>query len=396
MRRALDLALRSPVDDVNPRVGCTLLDPTGRIVAEGWHRGAGTPHAEIDALDRLPAEWRDRAHELTAVVTLEPCNHTGRTGPCAQRLAETGIAAVAYAIADPGPLAGGGSDTLRAAGVEVRGGVLEAEGRALLAPWLARQHGTARSHTPVPEPSQPDRRRPFVTVKWAQTLDGRAAASDGSSRWITGPQARADVHRRRALADAILVGTGTLLADDPALTARAEGGELLVPAAEQPLPVVLGRREIPAEARIRQHPALAARGAAEPLRFDGCDLAGHLAQLSERGIRRLFVEGGPTVASALVAAGLADEVLVYVAPALLGGPKLALGDLGITGMSGILRLEEAEVQHLGDDLLVHAAIARAAGPAAPPGNGAGSGSSTGSGGADSRGAGSREEAQNDG
>lgn len=358
MRRGLVIARRGPSTTPNPQVGCVLLDREGRIVAEGWHRGAGTPHAEVDALARLSADWRARAGELTAVVTLEPCNHTGRTGPCAAALVDAGVGAVAYALSDPGDASSGGAETLRAAGVEVRGGVLADEARALLGPWLAAQNAAAALA------AQGGAARPRVIVKWAQTLDGRAAASDGSSQWITGAAARADVHRRRAAADAILVGTGTLLADDPSLTARDASGGLLVPADEQPLPVVLGRRAVPADARVRAHPALAARGLADPLQLSGADLAADLAALAERGVRSVFVEGGPTVASALIAADLADEVLVYVAPALLGGPRLAIGDLGIPGIGGIIRLGETRLERLGDDVLVIAALGRSD-PAAP-------------------------------
>lgn len=343
MRRAFELATLGPADDPNPQVGCVILAPDGGIVAEGWHRGAGTPHAEVEALAQLPAEWLGHERELTAVATLEPCNHTGRTGPCAVALTRAGIGAVAFSVGDPGDASAGGAETLRAAGVEVTGGVLESEGRELLAPWLARQ---GRGSTPAVH----------VTVKWAQTLDGRAAAADGSSRWITGEAARRDVHRRRAEADAILVGTGTLHADDPELTARAADGALLVPAAQQPIPVVLGRREIPADARVNRHPALEAHGLQQPLRFAGDDLAGHLAALRARGVRSLFVEGGPTVASAFLAAGLADEVLVYLAPALLGGPRLALGELGVESMDGIKRLRVERIERLGDDLLVQGFI----------------------------------------
>jgi len=353
MRRALAIAERGPADDPNPRVGCVILDAEGRPVAEGWHRGSGTPHAEVEALGRLSPEQRSRMGELTAVVTLEPCNHTGRTGPCAVALAETGIGAVVYALDDPGEVSGGGADALRAAGVAVTGGVLAEGARELIAPWLARQNRAG---------AYP---RPHVTVKWAQSLDGRAAAADGSSRWITGVDARGDVHRRRAEADAILVGTGTLLADDPALTARAETGGLLVPAGQQPVPVVLGRRPIPSGARILVHPALAARGLDGPIRLTGDDLAADLAELHHRGIRRLFVEGGPAVASSLIAAGLVDEVLIYLAPALLGGPRLALGDIGVADMSGIRRLRILHLAQLGADLLVKAALERAAVPAAP-------------------------------
>ena len=356
MRRALALARRGPAGNPNPQVGCVILDPEGRIVSEGWHRGAGTPHAEVDALSRVPAEWRDRARELTAVVTLEPCNHTGRTGPCAVALSTfgtgdaPGIGSVVYALGDPGDASSGGAATLRDAGIEVTSGVLSGEARALLAPWLDRQLADRGAARP-PVAAAP---RPRVTVKWAQTLDGRAAAADGSSQWITGAEARADVHRRRAEADAILVGTGTLLADDPALTARTESGALLVPAPEQPVPVVLGRRDIPASARARRHPALAPQGLDAPLQYPGDDLAAALADLHARGYRRLFVEGGPAIASALLAADMVDEVLVYVAPSLLGGPRTALGDIGVASMPEIRHLRRVRTTQLGADLLISA------------------------------------------
>ncbi|QIK64770.1 bifunctional diaminohydroxyphosphoribosylaminopyrimidine deaminase/5-amino-6-(5-phosphoribosylamino)uracil reductase RibD [Leucobacter viscericola] len=361
MRRALAIARRGPADNANPQVGCVILDPSGCIIAEGWHRGSGTPHAEVDALSRVPAEWRERSRELTAVVTLEPCNHTGRTGPCAVALTEFGaggIGAVVYALGDPGQASSGGAETLRNHGVSVTGGVLAGEAAALLGPWLARAFPSQAGSARPSESAQPtDSPRPHVTVKWAQTIDGRAAAADGSSQWITGADARADVHRRRAEADAILVGTGTLLADDPSLTARAESGGLLVPAAEQPIPVVIGHREIPADARLRQHPALAANGLGAPMQFSGEDLAGALTELHERGIQRLFVEGGPTVASALFAAGLVDEVLIYIAPSLLGGPRLALGDIGVASMAEIKQLRIVHTAQLGADLLIKAAVA---------------------------------------
>ncbi len=200
-------------------------------------------------------------------------------------------------------------------------------------------------------------RLPRITVKWAQTLDGRAAAADGSSQWITGPAARADVHRRRAAADAILVGTGTLLADDPSLTARTPAGDLLVAATEQPVPVVVGSREIPAGSRVLAHPALDDRFP-EPIRLSGSDLAADLASLSERGIGSVFVEGGPHIVSSLLRAGLVDELLVYIAPALLGGPRLAVGDLGIDSMAGIHRLTFTHTELLGPDLLIIATPAQ--------------------------------------
>lgn len=321
MRRALELAAQGPVTGGNPQVGCVLLDGDGRIVAEGWHRGAGTPHAEVDALSKLP---EGGARGLTAVVTLEPCNHWGRTGPCSEALISAGVRSVVYAVPDPGPRSSGGADRLRAAGIEVTSGLLADEAELLLAPWLASVR----------------RGRPWVTVKWASTLDGRAAAADGSSQWITGTAARQRVHEERAASDAILVGIGTVLADDPSLTARGDAGELL---AHQPVPVVVGERPVPADAALRRHPAgLVETGTR--------DLAAVLADLNERGLRRVYVEGGPTLVSAIVAGGFADVYSVYLAPALLGGDRLAIGDLGIPSMPGIRRLRLDGVERLGDDI----------------------------------------------
>jgi diaminohydroxyphosphoribosylaminopyrimidine deaminase/5-amino-6-(5-phosphoribosylamino)uracil reductase len=321
MRRALELAERGPVTGGNPQVGCVLLDDVGRIVAEGWHRGAGTPHAEVDALSHLTD-----ARGLTAVVTLEPCNHTGRTGPCSEALIAAGVARVVYAVSDPGQQSAGGAERLRAAGVDVIPGVLADEVGELLHVWL-----TAVA-----------RKRPWVTVKWASTLDGRAAASDGTSQWITGTAARQRVHEQRAASDAILVGTGTVYADDPQLTARGDAGELV---RHQPVPVVVGERPIPANAALHRHPA----GVIET---GTRDLERVLAELDARDIRRVYVEGGPTLASAVVAAGLADEYAVYLAPALLGGDRLAIGDLGIRTIADARRLHIVSVEQLGEDLLV--------------------------------------------
>ncbi|WP_133545941.1 bifunctional diaminohydroxyphosphoribosylaminopyrimidine deaminase/5-amino-6-(5-phosphoribosylamino)uracil reductase RibD [Microbacterium sp. BK668] len=322
MRRALALALHGP-RGINPQVGAVLLAPDGRVLAEGWHRGASTPHAEVDALAQLrPGEARG----ATAVVTLEPCNHTGRTGPCAEALIEAGVARVVYAIADPGDHSSGGGERLRAAGVDVESGLLAGEAAGLLDSWLTVQRLG----------------RPHVTVKWAQSLDGRAAASDGTSQWITGPQARADVHRRRAQADAIVAGIGTVLADDPALTARDASGALLE---HQPVPVVLGVRGVPDGAAVLRHPL-------PLLQYRGDDLGAVLADLRERGVQRVFVEGGPTVASAFVRAGLVDEVLAYVAPVLLGGERMALADIGVGTIGDARRLEVASVERLGEDLLI--------------------------------------------
>ncbi|WP_345801816.1 bifunctional diaminohydroxyphosphoribosylaminopyrimidine deaminase/5-amino-6-(5-phosphoribosylamino)uracil reductase RibD [Microbacterium sp. AZCO] len=330
MRRALAIARNGP-RGINPQVGAVLLSTAGDVLAEGWHRGASTPHAEVDALSKLAP---GAARGATAVVTLEPCNHTGRTGPCADALIAAGVARVVYAVDDPGDHSSGGGDKLRQAGVDVERGLLGDEGRRLLESWLTVQ----------------SLGRPHVTVKWAQSLDGRAAAADGTSQWITGPEARADVHRRRARADAIVAGTGTVLADDPALTARDAEGALLP---HQPVPVVLGVRGVPEDAAVRRHPL-------PFLQYSGDDLRAALADLRERGIQSVFVEGGPTIASAFVREGLADEVLAYVAPVLLGGDRLALGDIGVASIDEGRRLQVAAIERLGDDLLIVATPSRSA------------------------------------
>ncbi len=227
LRHALALAQQGPAADPNPRVGCVLAGASGAVVATGFHRGAGTAHAEVDALRAAGAPVRGG----TAYVTLEPCNHAGRTGACVEALRQAGIARVVYAQTDPGDLSSGGAAALRSAGVVVDGGLLAAEAQALNREWtFAVRAG-----------------RPFVTWKTATTLDGRVAAADGTSRWITSAQARADGHALRARVGAILVGTGTALTDDPHLTVRGPDGDLV---GRQPLRVVLGRRPLPPGARL--------------------------------------------------------------------------------------------------------------------------------------------------
>jgi diaminohydroxyphosphoribosylaminopyrimidine deaminase/5-amino-6-(5-phosphoribosylamino)uracil reductase len=323
MRRALALAGNGPARGTHARVGCVLLDDRGQVVSEGWHRGVGTAHAEVDALSKLEP---GRATGLTAVVTLEPCNHWGRTGPCSEALIAAGIGRVVYSVDDPGVHSGGGAERLRAAGVPVESGVLADE----VSEWMRRWLTATRLG------------RPFVTVKWASTLDGRAAAADGTSQWITGAAARQHVHEQRAAHDAILVGTGTVLADDPSLTARGDGGELL---ADQPVPVIVGEREVPEGALVLRHPhpAIVSRTR---------DLDAVLADLYARDIRSVFVEGGPTVASALVGRGLVDDYLIYLAPTLLGGPRLALGDIGVGTIDEAKHLRVTSVTPLGDDLAI--------------------------------------------
>ncbi|ROR91233.1 diaminohydroxyphosphoribosylaminopyrimidine deaminase [Nocardioides aurantiacus] len=318
MRRALDLAQSPGVPlGPNPRVGCVLLDDEGQVVAEGHHRGAGTPHAEAAALTEAGAA----AAGTTAVVTLEPCNHTGRTGPCTEALIAAGVCRVVFAQPDPNPVAAGGERRLRDAGIEVDLGLLEREARAVNRAWtFALEH-----------------RRPFVTWKLATTLDGRSAAADGTSRWITSRASRVDTHRLRSRCDVVLVGTGTIEVDDPRLTVRDEYDEAL---AHQPLRAVMGLRDVAAGATVLD-------GAAETVLLRTRDPREALAELHARDRRHVFLEGGPTLAAAFLAAGLVDEVVAYVAPTFLGAGRSAVGDLGITTIGDALHLRVEDVTVLG-------------------------------------------------
>ncbi len=324
MRAALTAALEGPEADPNPRVGCLVVPADGGEPVAGRHLGAGTPHAETDALARAG----DRARGATAYVTLEPCTHHGRTGPCADALVAAGVRRVVVAVRDPNPVAGGGCDALRAAGVEVVDGVLAEEAEAVNATWLfARRAG-----------------RPWVVAKTATSLDGRVAAADGSSRWITGPRARADAHRLRARSGAVVVGTGTVLTDDPHLTVRSADGTL---AARQPARVVVGRRLPPLGARVLDD-------AAPTLHLRTHDPRAVLDRLCADGVHRVLLEGGPTLTAAFLRAGLVDEVVAYVAPVLLGAGRSAVADLGIASIDAALRLEPVDVTALGPDVRVTA------------------------------------------
>ncbi len=321
-RRAMVRALEVAADpDVplgpNPRVGCVLIDADGRVIAEGRHRGAGTPHAEVAAL----AAAGSAARGATAVVTLEPCDHTGRTGPCSQALLSAGVRRVVFAQADANPAAAGGADRLRASGVEVEGGLLAEEATALNRVWsFAVQHG-----------------RPFVTWKFAATLDGRSAAADGTSRWVSSHAARLDAHRMRALCDVILVGSGTVAVDDPQLTVRDEYDDVLP---GQPLRAVMGLRAVPPGRRVLDDTA-------DTVLLRTRDPQAALADLWARDRQHVFLEGGPTLAAAFLRAGLVDEIVAYVAPALLGAGQPAVGDLGIGTIADALRLELREVVAVG-------------------------------------------------
>jgi diaminohydroxyphosphoribosylaminopyrimidine deaminase/5-amino-6-(5-phosphoribosylamino)uracil reductase len=324
MQRALELAATPGVPrGPNPRVGCVLLADDGTEVAEGVHRGAGTPHAEAAAL----AEAGDAARGTTAVVTLEPCNHTGRTGPCAEALVRAGVRRVVYAQSDANPVATGGAARLRQAGVDVEGGLMQVEARQLNRVWtFAVEHG-----------------RPFVTWQFATTLDGRSAAADGTSRWVSSRAARLDTHRLRGLADTMLVGTHTVEVDDPELTVRDEVGD---PVPQQPLRAVMGLRALDPGRRVfnDKAPTVLLR-TREPREA--------LARLRALEKQHVFLEGGPTLARAFLQAGLVDEVVAYVAPMLLGAGSSAVADLGITTIADAQHLQVTDVHvlrgHDGDD-----------------------------------------------
>jgi diaminohydroxyphosphoribosylaminopyrimidine deaminase/5-amino-6-(5-phosphoribosylamino)uracil reductase len=332
MIRALELALRGPAKGVNPQVGAVILDANGQVLGEGFHEGSGTAHAEVVALDAALAGAEKLPAGAVAVVTLEPCNHTGKTGPCAQALIEAGVSKVVFASSDPGENSSGGANTLHAAGIEVESGVLSDKADRQLRVWL----------------SATKNQRPFVTLKWASSVDGRAAAQDGTSKWISGEQSRADAHRRRSEVDAILVGTGTALIDDPELTARNTDGTLQL---SQPLRVVLGTRELPSNLRVFNSDA-------ETVTIKTQSIHGALSELYERGIRHILVEGGPTLASRFVQMDLVDEFVIYLAPKLLGGEKLAIGSIDVPSIDQAKGLIFSEVSQLGEDVLLVATPVR--------------------------------------
>jgi diaminohydroxyphosphoribosylaminopyrimidine deaminase/5-amino-6-(5-phosphoribosylamino)uracil reductase len=357
MHRALELARHGLFStDPNPRVGCVMVND-GVVVGEAWHEQAGAPHAEVNAL----VAAGDRARGATAYVSLEPCRHRGRTGPCTQRLVDAGVRRVVAAMVDPNPeMAGRGLAELEAAGIQVASGVLEQGARAL-------NPGFVMRHT---------QGRPFVRIKLAASLDGRTAMASGESKWITGSAARRDVQRLRARSSAVLTGIGTVLADDPALTVRAAelagDDQLVLPdtAPRQPLRVVLddGLRT-PADAGLLAQPGATLivttsddpkRG--RPLQDAGAEvlvlpardgrvaLPELLAELASREANEVLVEAGATLAGAFVADHLVDEIVVYLAPVLLGNDARGLFALPhIQRMNQRVPLEIVDVQPVGKD-----------------------------------------------
>lgn len=305
----------------NPPVGAVILDRRGEVVGVGATEPTGGRHAEVVALGRAGA----RASGGTVVVTLEPCNHHGRTPPCVDALVAAGISTVVYAVNDPNAEAAGGATRLSGSGVNVVAGVLaEDVASGTLREWLHKQ----RTGTP------------YVTWKFATSIDGRSAAADGSSQWITSEAARADVHRRRAACDAIVVGTGTVFIDDPKLTARLPDGTL---ADRQPLRVVVGEREISPDANVLNDDTrtmvIRTRDPLEVIRA-----------LSDR--TDILIEGGPTLAGAFLRAGAINRILAYVAPILLGGPITAIDDVGVLSIAHAQRWRYDGINPIGPDILL--------------------------------------------
>ena len=353
MARALQLARRGKYSAMpNPHVGCVLVRD-GHVIGEGFTQPAGGNHAEIEALQAV-----DEASGATAYVTLEPCSHRGKTGPCTDALIAAGVSRVVVAMQDPNPLVGGeGLEKLRQAGISVDCGLLENEARAVIPGFIARM----------------SRGRGRVRAKLAMSLDGRTAMASGESQWITGAAARQDVQRLRAMSCAIVTGVGTVLSDDCSLTVRADELGLDSAAAElaarhQPLRVVLDSRvQTPAGAKILggsaptllchdasvEVPAAIIASAVDRLPLkrgtDGLDLSQLMDDLTARQCNEILVESGPRLAGALLQAGLLDELIVYMAPTLMGDRARPLLQLPLDSMAQQVPLQMVDVRKVGQD-----------------------------------------------
>ena len=321
MQRAIALAEKGLGKTApNPIVGAVIIGAAGNVVGEGFHdRAKSADHAEVIAIKAAGS----KTNGATIVVTLEPCNHTGSTGPCVQAIIDAGITTVVYAVADPNENAAGGADTLRAAGITVLAGVLEQEAAFANRAWLMKIK----------------KNRPFFTWKVATTLDAKVAATDGTSKWITNETSRADVQLLRRQADAILVGTNTVITDDPHLIPRGSFDGY----AAHPIRVICGEQELPKAAHVFDD-------AAPTVVVKSKDLELLVEKLNELGINHVFVEAGPTLGSAMLDACLLDELVVYQAPSLLGSGKTFFTFDYPSTISNQMRLDHISTDVLAGDV----------------------------------------------
>jgi len=342
MARALELAARGrTTTQPNPRVGCVIVQD-GAVVGEGWHERAGLAHAEINALQAAG----DNARGADVFVSLEPCCHYGRTGPCTEALKTAGVRKVWVAMQDPNPkVSGEGLEKLKVAGIEVETGLMQAEAELLNRGFVSRMR----------------RGRPWLTLKMAASLDGRTAMASGESKWITGDEARADVHRLRAEAGAVLTSADTVLADDPQLTARGEYSSLADRIVLDSSARVPATAKVWAEDGARRFWITGASGVAPknvervaaPVAGGHVELAAALAELGQREVNELLVECGPRLAGALLQQDLVDELVLYLAPSLLGHKAQPLAVLsGLKRLDQRLQLKIINIKVLGDDLRV--------------------------------------------
>jgi diaminohydroxyphosphoribosylaminopyrimidine deaminase/5-amino-6-(5-phosphoribosylamino)uracil reductase len=313
----------------NPIVGALVIDESGKVVGEGFHNRTASPdHAEVVAIKGAG----DSAKGATLIVTLEPCNHVGNTGACTDAIIAAGIAKVIYAIKDPNPVATGGHKKLVDAGIEVIAGICEKEAEFSNRVWLSKIRNN----------------RPYFLWKIAATLDGKVAASDGTSQWITNESSRSDVQVLRRQSDAILVGTNTVKVDNPHLIPRGDFAGY----AANPLRVVCGVAELDSSSHIFD-------SVAETLHVKSKNLEALVSQLKSRDLNQVLVEAGPTLGSAMVAAGLIDEVVLYLAPSLLGSGKNFLGDLGLSTIKEAKKLELVHSQNFDGDIKLQYLISEA-------------------------------------
>ena len=328
MRHADELSkLGLGVTSPNPIVGAVILSSSGALISEGFHhRGDGGKHAEVLALEAAG----DKAQNATLVLTLEPCDHYGKTPPCTEAIIKSGIKKVVYAISDPNPKAAGGANRLRDAGIEVESGLLEEEVSFSNRAWLGK---IANS-------------RPYITLKIATTLDGKVAANDGSSKWITNESARKSVHELRSECDAIITGTGTVIADDPAMTVRGVERKNFE---FKPARVVIGKRAIPAGSKILDE-------SATTIHLESNNLSQLLELAEEKGWNRILIEAGPRLTSSFLKAGLFDEIFIYQAPTILGGNFDFVGDFEVRNLSERVDLDLYATEIIGENeknLLLH-------------------------------------------